>query len=81
MTQFDGDGFEKGQFTPEERAGIREMWRTLSKDYIAMDAETVSSMKSATGFIKAAVLLSKIIAVCTPIGIAAAFWVRLGGAG
>ena len=79
--KFSGLNYKNDEFSPDERAGIREMWSTLSKEYIILDDDTVDKMRSLAGMARSAVSLAKILAVAAPIGAAAAIWVKLGGVG
>lgn len=75
--QFSGHGFEQGEFTPQERAQIRELLREMIANYLHIEPDTLDKMKSAATILNAVSIIGKILAVVGPIGGAIGFFLAM----
>lgn len=69
--QFDGKGFDKGEFTPEERAVIRHLTRVLQENFREMDDATLKAVYDGATLVRAVVILYSIVKVGGPVGLVA----------
>lgn len=61
--RFDGKGFSSEEFTPEERAAHRHMYRTVRENWVPLDETTYRAMKEAATVMTALSILSKVLKI------------------
>lgn len=67
--QFDGSGFDRAEFTPEERAAIRHLLRVLEENFRVMDDSTIKTMEDGAAIVRAVVIIYSIMKVGGPVGL------------
>ncbi|MCC6479990.1 MAG: hypothetical protein IT552_12370 [Sphingomonadaceae bacterium] len=78
-SRFTGHGFADGDFTPLERAQIRELVREMIESYVHIEPEVLDKIKSAATIISAVVIIGRIATIVAPIGAAIGVMLAMKG--
>lgn len=66
--RFSGSGFEQGEFTPAERAQVRELLREMIANYLHIEPDVLEKMKAAATVMHALSIIGRVLVVVGPIG-------------
>ena len=68
--QFDGDGFDRGEFSSEEKAELRHLFRVMDQNFLPINEETLATMNDAATLVKGVKIIGSLIKVGGPVAIA-----------